>query len=192
MKQAIILAITASVGISAFAAPETYVVDPLHTFPSFSYVHHGFSTQQSKFEKTSGKIIIDRAAKTGSLDIIIDAKSVNTGSELFNEHIKAENLFNVESFPTITFRSNNFRFDDDKVSSIVGELTVKGVTKMVTLVVTSFNCGPHALTKKSVCGANANAKIKRSEFNLSRSVPNVSDEVTLNIVVEAMKQDSIN
>ena len=188
MKQAIILAIAASFGISAFAAPETYVVDPLHTFPSFSYVHYGFSTQQSKFDKTSGKITIDRAAKTGSLDIIIDVKSVNTGSELFNEHIKAEKLFNVESFPTITFQSNHFQFDGDKVSSIVGDLTVKGVTKMVTLVVTSFNCGTHASTKKSVCGANANTRIKRSEFNASRSVPNVSDDVTLNIVVEAVKE----
>ena len=188
MKQAIILAITASFGISAFAAPETYVVDPLHTYPSFSYVHHGFSTQQSKFDKTSGKIIIDRAAKTGSLDIIIDVTSVNTGSELFNEHIKGENLLNVERFPAITFKSNNFQFDGDRVSGIVGDLTIKGVTKMVTLAVTSFNCGTHAITKKSICGANANTRIKRSEFNASRSVPNVGDEVTLNIVVEAFQE----
>ena len=188
MKQAIILAITVGFGVSAFAAPETYVVDPLHTFPSFSYVHMGFSTQQSKFEKTSGKITIDRAAKTGSLDISIDATSVSTGSELFNRHIKAEELFNVERFPTITFKSNNFQFDGDKVSSIVGDLTVKGVTKMVTLVVTSFNCGTHHLTKKGVCGANAHTRIKRSEFNTSRSVPIVSDDVTLNIVVEAVRE----
>lgn len=188
MKRIAILALTASLGIPAFAASETYVVDGSHTFPSFSYTHMGFSTQQSKFDKTAGRITIDRAAKTGSLDISIDTKSVNTGLELFNGHLKGEDYFNVEKFPTITFKSSNFKFDDDKVSAIKGDLTIKGVTKPVTLAVTSFNCAPHPFTKKDMCGANASTKIKRSEFNAGKNAPAVSDEVTLNIVVEAVKE----
>ena len=188
MKRIAILAFAASLSIPAFAAPETYVMDNNHTYPSFSYTHMGFSTQQSKFDKTTGKVTIDRAAKTGSLDVSIDTKSVNTGSELFNGHLKGEDFFNAEKFPVITFKSSNFKFEGDKVAFINGDLTIKGVTKPVTLTVSSFNCGPHPVTKKEACGANASTKIKRSEFNASKYVPAVSDEVTLNIVVEATKE----
>ena len=188
MKRAILLAITASLGMTAFAAPETYVVEPNHTFASFSYTHLGFSTQQSKFDKTTGKITIDRAAKTGSLDISIDSKSVNTGVDVFNGHLKGEDYFNVEKFPAITFKSGNFKFDGDKPATISGDLTIKGITKPVTLAVTSFNCAPHPFTKKEMCGANANTRIKRSDFNAGKNAPAVSDDVTLNIAVEAIKE----
>lgn len=188
MKRAMILALSTAFAIPAFAAPETYVIDSTHTFPNFSYTHLGFSTQQSKFDKTSGKITIDRVAKTGSLDVSIDTKSVNTGLEVFNGHLRGEDYFNVDKFPAITFKSGNFKFDGDKVAGIDGELTIKGVTKPVTLAVTSFNCGPHPFTKKPVCGANASTKIKRSEFNAGKNVPAVSDEVTLTIAVEAVKE----
>ena len=188
MKRFAILALTVSVALPAFAAPETYVVEGNHTFPSFSYTHLGFSTQQSRFDKTTGKITIDRAAKTGSLDVSIDAKSVNTGVEVFNGHLKGEDYFNVEKFPVITFKSSNFKFDGDKPATINGDLTIKGVTKPVTLAVTSFNCAPHPFTKKEVCGANASTRIKRSEFNAGKNAPAVSDEVTLNIAVEAVKE----
>lgn len=188
MKRFAILALTVSVALPAFAAPETYVVEGTHTFPSFSYTHLGFSTQQSRFDKTTGKITIDRAAKTGSLDVSIDTKSVNTGVEVFNGHLRGEDYFNVEKFPVITFKSSNFKFDGDKPATINGDLTIKGVTKPVTLAVTSFNCAPHPFTKKEVCGANASTRIKRSEFNAGKNAPAVSDEVTLNIAVEAVKE----
>lgn len=188
MKRIALIALTASLSLPAFAAPETYVVEGTHTFPSFSYTHLGFSTQQSRFDKTSGKITIDRAAKTGSLDVSIDAKSVNTGVDVFNGHLKGEDYFNVEKFPVITFKSSNFKFDGEKPATINGELTIKGITKPVTLAVTSFNCAPHPFTKKEVCGANASTRIKRSEFNAGKNAPAVSDEVTLNIAVEAIKE----
>ena len=188
MKRIAIVALAISVALPAFAAPETYVVEGTHTFPSFSYTHLGFSTQQSRFDKTTGKITIDRSARTGSLDVSIDAKSVNTGVEIFNGHLRGEDYFNVEKFPVITFKSSNFKFDGDKPATINGDLTIKGITKSVTLAVTSFNCAPHPFTKKEVCGANASTKIKRSEFNAGKNAPAVSDEVTLNIAVEAIKE----
>ena len=188
MKRIAILALTAGLSLPAFAAPETYVVEGTHTYPSFSYTHFGYSTQQSRFDKTTGKITIDRAAKTGSLDVSIDTKSVSTGFDVFNGHLKGDGYFDVEKFPTITFKSNTFKFDGDKPASITGDLTIKGITKPVTLAVTSFYCAPHPIAKKDACGANANTKIKRSEFNVGKNAPAVSDDVTLNIVVEAIRE----
>ena len=188
MKSIAILAVTAGFSIAALAAPETYVIDNNHTFPKFEYSHFGYSLQQSRFDKTGGKITLDRTAKTGLADITIDTKSINSGSELFNGHLKGDGFFDVEKFPTITYKSTGFKFDGDKPVAIDGNLTVKGITKPVTLTLTGFHCMPHPMSKKDACGANATAKVKRSEFNLAKFVPNVGDDVTLSIAVEAAKE----
>ena len=188
MKKFTILAISMSLSTTAFAASETYVIDGKHTLPRFEYSHFGYSTQLSRFDNASGKIILDRAAKTGSVDVVIDAKSVNTGSALFNEHIQGEDFLDTAKYPSITFKSNSLKFDGDKLVAVDGKLTVKGITKPVTLNVTSFQCMPHPMLKKDACGANATAKIKRSEFNAGKYAPNVGDEVTLFIPVEAIKE----
>lgn len=188
MKKLAILAVAATMSSAAFATTETYVIDNTHTYPRFEYNHLGYSIQVSRFDKTSGKITLDRAAKTGSVDVTIDAKSVNTGYALFNEHIQAEDYFYTSKYPTITFKSSSLKFDGDKLVAVNGDLTVKGVTKPVTLTVTSFHCMPHPMLKKDACGANATTKIKRSEFNAGKNAPFVSDEVTLTIPVEAVKE----
>jgi len=191
MKRTILsalVALSAGLSISAMAAPETYVMDANHTFAKFEYSHFGYSLQQSRFDKTSGKFTIDRAAKTASVDVSIDTKSVNTGSETFNGHLKGDGFFDAEKFPVITYKSTSVKFDGDKPASIEGNLTVKGITKPVTLTVTGFQCMPHPMTKKDACGANATAKVKRSDFNLSKYVPNVGDDVTLTISVEGSKE----
>lgn len=188
MKTIISFLMAAGVSLAAVAAPETYVIDNNHTFPRFGYSHFGFSNQLSRFDKTSGKIVLDRAAKTGSVDILIDAKSVNTGVKLFNGHIQGEDFFHTKKYPTITFKSSKLNFTGDKLSSVDGDLTVKGVTKPVTLEVTSFHCMMHPILKKDACGANATTTIRRSEFNAGKFAPNVSDEVALTIAVEAVKK----
>ncbi len=178
----------AAVSAPALAAPETYVMDASHTFARFSYSHFGYSTQLSHFNKTSGKITIDRAAKTGSVDVTIDTTSVETGSAVFNGHIQGEDFLNTEKYPTATFKSKKVNFDGDKVASVAGDLTIKGVTKPVTLTLTSFQCMPHPIMKKDACGANATAVIKRTEFNAGKYAPYVGDDVTLTIAVEAIKE----
>jgi polyisoprenoid-binding protein YceI len=187
MKKFALLAAAASFASTAIAAPETYVIEGTHTFPRFEYSHFGYSTQVSRFDKTSGRITLDRDAKSGSVDVQIDAKSVNTGYALFNEHIQGEDYFDTAKYPTITFKSSSLKFDGDKLVAVNGDLTVKGVTRPVTLTVTSFHCMPHPMLKKDACGANATTKIKRSEFNAGKNAPYVSDEVTLTIPVEAVK-----
>lgn len=188
MKKLVALAVAASLSTAAFAASETYIIEGTHTMPRFEYSHFGYSTQVSRFDKTSGTITLDRAAKTGSVDVVIDAKSVNTGYPLFNEHIQGEDFFDTAKYPTITFKSKALKFDGDKLASVDGDLTIKGVTKPVTLTVASFHCMPHPMRKKDACGANATTKIKRSEFNAGKHAPYVSDEVTLTIPVEAVKE----
>lgn len=188
MKKILALALAASFSSAVFAAPETYVIDTNHTKPRFEYAHLGFSNQESRFDNVSGSITIDRAAKTGSANITIDATSVNTGSAVFNGHIQAEDFFDTAKYPTITYKADKFKFDGDKLVAVDGNLTIKGVTKPVTLTVTSFLCMPHPMAKKDACGANATAQIKRTEFNMGKYAPYVSDEVTLTIPVESLKQ----
>lgn len=186
-KTALAIGLMLAIG-SAWAAPETYVIDGKHTFPRFSYGHFGYSTQLSRFDKTSGTIVLDAAAKQGSANVIIDTTSVNTGLALFNEHIQKEEFFDTGKFPTATFVSSQFNFDGDKLKSIDGVLTIKGISKDLTLMVTSFLCMPHPMAKKEACGVNATTLVKRSDFNMGKHVPYVSDEVKIEIPVEAIKQ----
>ena len=188
MKRLTLLAIAATISTAAVAAPETYVIDSNHSMPRFSYNHFGYSTQLSRFDKATGQIVIDRTAKTGAVDVTIDMTSINTGFALFNEHIQAEDFFNTAKFPTATFVSKKMNFEGDKPSSIDGTLTIKGVSKPATLNVTSFMCMPHPMKKKDACGANATVVVKRSDFNMDKHVPYVSDEVTITLPVEAVKQ----
>jgi polyisoprenoid-binding protein YceI len=132
--------------------------------------------------------VFDRVAKTGSVDVTIDAKSVNTGFPMFNEHIQGEDFFDTAKIPNITFKSTAVKFDGDKPVSVDGNLTIKGITKPVTLTITSFQLMPHPMLKKDAIGANAVAKIKRSDFNMGKYAPYVSDDVTLSIAVEAIKE----
>lgn len=186
MKRIIALTL-ASLTSVAYAATETYVIDTNHTKPRFEYSHFGYSTQLSRFDTTSGTIKIDRAAKTLSVDVVIDTESVDTGYPVFNGHLQGEDFFNAEKYPSIAFKSHKAKFDGDKPVSVDGDLTIKGITKPVTLTVTSFQCMPHPIVKKDACGANATTVVKRSDFNMGKYAPYVSDEVTLSIPVEAIK-----
>ena len=182
------LVLAAAAAAPAFAAPETYTIDGDHTFPRFSYNHFGYSTQLSRFDKTTGKVVLDKAAKTGSVDIVIDTKSVDTGNATFNEHIQGEDFLDTAKHTTATFKSTKVIFEGDKPTAIEGKLTLKGVTKPVTLSVTSFQAMPHPMLKKDAIGANATTKVKRTDFNMGKNAPYVGDEVTIDIAIEAVKQ----
>ena len=188
MKKLVTLLIAASFASVAYAAPETYNIEPSHSLPRFEYSHLGYSQQLSRFDTISGTITLDRAAKSGSVDVTIDAKSVNTGSTLFNGHIQGEDFFDTAKFPSITFKSTAVKFDADKVASVEGNLTIKGITKPVTLTVNSFLCMPHPMLKKDACGVTATTKVKRTDFNMGKYVPQVGDDVTITIPVEAIKE----
>ena len=171
---------------NAIAAPVTYAVDSSHTFPRFSYSHFGYSTQLSSFKNTTGKVVFNAAAKTGSVEITIDMKAVNTGFDDFNGHLQGEDFFDTAKYPTATFKSTKVVFEGDKPKSVEGVLTIKGVSKPVTLTVTAFQAMPHPMMKKPALGATAFTTIKRSEFNAGKFAPYVGDEVRIDIAIEAI------
>jgi polyisoprenoid-binding protein YceI len=170
------------------AAPETYVIDSTHTYPRFSYSHFGLSTQLSRFDKTSGTVVLDHTTKTASVEIVIDMTSVDTGYATFNEHIQAADFLDTAQFPTATFKSTKVDFTGDRPTAIHGNLTIKGVTKPVTFKVDHFVNMPHPMLKKDAIGADASTVIKRSEFNAGKYAPNVGDEVSISVALEAVKQ----
>lgn len=187
-KLSAVLVLAAAASAPALAAPETYVVEGTHTYPRFSYSHFGYSTQLSRFDKTTGKVVFDKAARTGAVDIVIDTRSVNTGYPTFNEHIQGEDFLDTAKYPTATFKSTKVVFEGDKPVAIEGNLTLKGVTKPVTLTVTSFQAMPHPMLKKDALGANATVTVKRSEFNAGKYAPHVGDDVRIDIAIEAIKE----
>jgi polyisoprenoid-binding protein YceI len=185
----LLLALLTATGTAASTvlAADTYTIDPNHTYPSFEADHMGVSMWRGKFNKTSGSIMLDRAAKTGSLDIVIDAASVDFGHDKMNEHARGKDLFIIEKFPTITYKSKSMKFDGDRVVAVDGELTLLGVTKPVLLTVNKFKCIEHPMLKREVCGADASAQFNRTDFGLSYGTPRFAPEVKLQIQVEAIK-----
>lgn len=173
---------------TATAATEHYQIDPEHTFSSFEYSHWGLSVQRNRFDTTSGFIDLDQTAGTGEVMIEIDARSVNTGTELFNKTLRGSEFFDAEKYPTIRFTSTHLVFDGENLKQIEGELTIKDLTRTVTLEITHFNCRFMLIYGKRTCGANGSVEILRSDYKLGRFVPFVSDAVTLHIVVEAIKE----
>jgi polyisoprenoid-binding protein YceI len=179
--------VSATLAASALAAPESYTVDPRHTWPVFEINHFGFSTQRGRFNKSSGKILLDRAAKSGTVDLVIDTGSIDMGLEKWDEHMKSDEFFNVAKFPTMSFKSTKLVFDGDKVVGAEGEFTLLDVTKPVKLAVNGFHCAPNPVAKKDACGADISTTIKRSEFGMTKYLPNVGDIVKIMIPLEAFK-----
>lgn len=180
-------ALLATCTASAFAA--TYHIDSSHTYPSFEADHKGLSLWRGKFDKTTGTIQMDRAAKTGSMDITIDAASIDFGMERMNSHAKSPDMFNVEKFPTVTYKGTQFKFEGEQLVAVEGELTMLGVTRPVTLKVNRFKCIMDPRMKREVCGADASAEFKRTDFGLNYATPAFAPEVKLAIQVEAIKAE---
>lgn len=173
---------------ASVCAADTYTLDPTHTYPNFEINHLGLSTQRGHFNKTTGKITLDLEAKKASVNATIDATSLDTGLAARDKHLKGPDFFNVEKFPTATFKSDSFSFDGNAPASADGTLTLLGVTKPVKLTIANFKCIAHPMNKKPVCAADVSTTIKRSEWGMSAYVPAVADEVLIKISVEAFKE----
>lgn len=183
------LILTGIFAAPAIAAPATYVIDSTHTFPRFTYDHIGFSTQVNTFKNTTGTVIFDKEAQTAEVSITIDMTSVETGADIFNEHIQGADFFDTANYPEATFKSGNITFEDGKPTKIDGDLTIKGITKPVTLTVTRFANAQHPMLNKDAIGADAWVEVKRSDFNADKYAPAISDEVRIDVSFEAIQND---
>ena len=181
----------AGIGLALLTLPvlaiaDSYTIDPTHTYPNFKISHLGFSTMHGRFGKTSGKITMNRDKGSGSVDVVIDVASIDTGMRKRDDHLRSPDFFNAVEFPQMTFKSNEVRFSG-KGATVTGKLTIRGVSKTVVLDVPSINCGTHPFNKKQVCGFDATTQFKRSDFGMTYGLPGIGDEVRLEIEVEAFK-----
>lgn len=174
---------------AASAAPITYQVDPAHTYPSFEADHFGgLSVWRGKMTKTSGTIVLDAQSKTGTVDITVDASSIDFGNPKLNEHAKSPELFDVAKYPTITYKGKIAKFSGDAPKEIDGELTMHGVTKPLKLTLNQFKCMQNPMTKKDVCGADASGTLDRSAFGIDYGAKyGFKQEVKLLIQVEGIR-----
>jgi len=186
MNRIVLASMAALLGASAYAAPVTYTLDPNHTYPSFEADHFGgLSVWRGKFNSSSGKVVLDKDAKAGSIDVTVDMSSINFGMPKLDEHAKSAEIFDVAKFPTATYSGKFTRFNGAAPTEAQGTLTMHGVTKPVTLVIDSFKCMQSPMTKKEVCGADANATINRADFGVNFGDKyGFKQEVKLQIQVE--------
>jgi polyisoprenoid-binding protein YceI len=192
LKQKVCIAaavLAASLSSGAFAA-STYQLDPNHTYPSFAADHFGgLSVWRGKFTKTTGTVTLDTEAKTGTVDVTIDAASVDTGNAKLDEHLKKEEFFDVAKFPTATYNGTKIKFEGDKPVEVIGTLTMHGVTKPVDLKIDSFKCMMHPMLKREVCGVEASADFNRADFGMDFGKKyGFNMETKLQIQAEGVKQ----
>ncbi len=182
------LTLSALVAGAAHAQSATYAIDPTHTFVTFEAKHFGTSTNRGRFDKISGSVSYDKAAKTGKAEITIPTGAINTGTQAFDGHLKSKDFFNSEAFPEAKFVSDAFKFTGDQVTEVTGQLTLLGKTLPVTLKAQGFGCYDHPRLKREVCGGDFETTIQRSAFGMTYGVPFIPDNIKLVIQVEAVKQ----
>ena len=188
LTKVLLAGVIAGAAFPAVAAPDNYTIDPTHTYPSIEFSHMGMSVWRGKFNKTSGKVTLDRAAKSGTVEVTIDISSINFGLAAMDEKARSDDFFDVDKFPTATYQGK-LKFAGDKPKSVDGQITIMGVTRPVTLSINLFNCMPHPMLKKEVCGADAEGELNWSEYGMKMSQYGQGDagKVRLRIQVEAIK-----
>lgn len=176
--------------VSATAAPVTYDLDPSHTYPSFEADHFGgLSTWRGKFNKSQGVVVLDREARTGTVEVTVDINSVDFGHDEMNQHAVAPDIFDAAKYPNATFKGTFTKFDGDRPEEATGDLTLRGVTRKVKMDIDDFKCIQHPMIKREVCGADVSTEFNRKDFGLNFGLDmGFKPEVKLKIQVEAARQ----
>jgi polyisoprenoid-binding protein YceI len=187
MKKTLVAAATL-LASAVSAEPATFAIDPLHTIVTFEAVHFGTSTQRGRLQAKQGTVTLDRAAKTGKLDITLDLSTVSVLPQSLTTFLQGDRFFNVAQNPTARFVADAVTFEGEKLSSVSGTLTLMGKSQPVVLSARRFNCYEHSQLKREVCGGDFISSIQRSQFGLG-ALPSVTpDEIPLLIQVEGIRQ----
>jgi polyisoprenoid-binding protein YceI len=194
MKRLTLGALALALPLAAAAAPESYTLDPYHTYPHFAVEHLGVSLMWGRFDTSSGRFTLDRAAKKGTLELTVETASLTTGDNekgarprSRDEHLRSADFFNVVEFPRMTFKAGDVQFSGDNPTEITGQLTLLGVTRPLTLKLEHWVCKDHPVSRKPMCGGNASGTLKRTDFGMKYAVPAVGDEVRLYVEFEGYK-----
>jgi polyisoprenoid-binding protein YceI len=175
-----------------FAGPtfgaDSYAIDSAHSIPVFEFSHLGLTTQSGRFDNAAGLVVLDPGARKGSVTYEIETASLNMGFGTENPSSPGYQLFDVDRYPKITFRSSKLIFDSrENVIAADGLFTLLGVTKPLRVTVSGFKCSANPMNRKEMCAGNVTATIRRSDFGMVRFIPAISDEVKISVPVEAYK-----
>ncbi|MGY3267043.1 YceI family protein [Lysobacter sp. HA35] len=171
----------------AFAAPLTYTMDANHTQVTATWTHFGYSHPFANFGQADGTIVYDpQNVGASSVKVTLPLAGLDSTIPALDEHLRSADFFDAEKYPTITFTSTKVEAAGDKKLRVTGDLTVHGVTKPAVLDVTINGAGPHPMSKREAVGFDATTTIKRSDFGVTKYVPNVSDDIQIRITTEAM------
>jgi polyisoprenoid-binding protein YceI len=185
-SQSLAIALAIASG-TVMAAPVSYTIDPSHTFPSFEADHMGMSYWRGKMNKSSGAVVLDKEAGTGTVEIAIELASIDFGLDALHAWAIGTKFFNVEKSPLAIYKGTLANFVAGSPTLVNGELTLNGQTKPVNLTITRFKCMPHPMLKREFCGADASGSFKRDAFGLDAGKDyGFNMDVTLRIQVEAV------
>lgn len=170
-----------------FAATEIYKIDPLHSYVLWHINHFGFSNPAGKWF-AQGTLELDQAKPENSkVNVVIQIAEMSTGIPELDKHMKTPLFFDVEKYPTATFVSDKVTLTGKDTADVHGMLTIRGVTKPIVLNVKLNKIGVNPITEKQTAGFSATTALKRSDFGMNTLVPNLGDDVKLEIEVEAKK-----
>lgn len=188
-KSLFALAATAVLATAAQAAPAIYAIDPAHTFATFEISHFGASVNRGRFDRKEGSVQLDKAGKSGKVDITFDVASVNTGTAAFDKHLQSNELLDTTKHPKARFVSDKFHFNGDNVTAVDGKLTLLGKTQPVTLKANQFACYDNPILKREVCGGDFATTIDRTAFGVNYGIDwGFPKDVRLVVQIEAVKQ----
>lgn len=174
--------------VSAFAEVQSWQIDPNHTAAQFSVRHMGISTVRGAFTKVSGMVQFDPSNPAGaSIDATIDTSSIDTRVKTRDDDLRSPNYFDVAKFPTITFKSKSLKSAGEGKLTVVGDLTIHGVTKEVQLNVEGPSApitDPHG---NAHVGASATTNVNRKDFGVGGASPMVGDDISITIDVELVR-----
>jgi polyisoprenoid-binding protein YceI len=185
LRPALLGLASCALSTAAMAASMTYEIDPNHTHPTFETDHMGgLSVWRGIVNASGGKVMLDKAMGTGSVEVTMDMSTIDVGVEALNNHIKTADMLDVEKFPTATYSGRLTNFKDGAPTAVEGQLTMHGVTKPVNLTINSFVC--KEVRGRETCGADASATFDRSDFGVDFGAPmGFKMGMTLRIQVEA-------
>ena len=171
------------------AAPTAYTIDPTHTFPSFEADHMGISVWRGKLNKSSGKVLYDKTTGSGSVEIVTELASIDFGMDALATWARGKDFFGVKKHPRAVFKGSLQSPVGGVPTQLVGELTLRGVTRPLTLKVHSLKCIQHPMLKRDCCGADASGSFNRDDFGLGAGKDHgFKLNVDLRIQVEAIAQ----
>ncbi len=187
------LALACAVALAAapglHAEPANYTTDPDHTFATFEIDHFGASVIRARFDKVEGKVELDRAARTGKVEVTLDIASVSVGVPSFEKHLQSAEIFDAARHPQARFVGDRLQFEGDRLVSVSGRLTIKGKTQPVTFKANQFNCYDSPILKREVCGGDFEATIDRTDFGVDYMADmGFAKRVRIVAQIEAAKQ----